>query len=502
MPKARQKTIHELSPWNRFHVRISAAYSLAVLAVLAILSGVFYRVGLESELDGLRNRLLATAITLAVTLDADQISQIDSPEDTSLPEYQRVMEQFESICSRYPGITSMYVLLSTDTPNQLRFAVDYTPRDSQDQTTPGDPYDASSLPVMIQGLAEPAVEQEPFRDEWGLSLSGYAPLVTSDGRHVGLVGLDVDATRVDQIKRRVGLFSGTVFGLAAILLAVLGLFVGRSLRRPLATVMGASNEVARGNLKARVDVERKDEFGLLGENFNYMAHGLEERDFIRDTFGRYVSREVVSTLLDTPGAIELGGEEREVTVLLSDIERYSTIAEQLSPTQVVEMINAYLSAMNDIIDHHRGCVIEYLGDAILAVFGAPNKLPDHPAAAIRCAVEMRQRLAELNREWDSTGLSQLWKQKGIPILRTRIGIHTGTVVAGNLGSPSRMKYAVTGDTVNIAARLEALNKDLKTEILVSSTTWDQLSDDLKSQAVDRGDHQVKGRGQAIHVFSI
>ena len=151
---------------------------------------------------------------------------------------------------------------------------------------------------------------------------------------------------------------------------------------------------------------------------------------------------------------------------------------------------------------HLGCVIEYLGDGILAVFGAPDTVPGHVEHAVRCAEAMREQLGELNARWDADGTSARWKALGMERLAQRIGIHTGRVVAGSLGSSVRMKYAIIGDTVNLAARLEGLNRVLGTDILVSEQVLAQLPSELAARFSAHGEQMVKGRAQPVRVFSL
>jgi len=158
--------------------------------------------------------------------------------------------------------------------------------------------------------------------------------------------------------------------------------------------------------------------------------------------------------------------------------------------------------MNQIIDTHKGCVIEYLGDAVFAVFGAPNYMADHCERAVRCAVDMRKKLMELNKQWQTSGLARYWKDSGIEHLKARIGIHSGKVVSGNLGSATRMKYSVIGDTVNVASRLENMNKTLGTEILISAEVRSQLPEEITRLMTDGGERRLKGREQGVHVYSI
>ena len=492
--------LENLRTWQRFHFRLTLLYGGAVMLCLVLLGGVFYKVGYDNELVALQKRLLAVVTSLAASIDVNQISAV-SVEATEMTSYhQQMVKRFENVASHDPDVETIYVLRPTLEPTKLRFFVDFT-KDGE-PGAPGELYDATDIPVMIKGFSAPAVEDEPYTDEFGTTLSGYAPVIGQDGKSVALVGIDVDVSRINQIQSDVLWNILSVFGIAAIILAAVSIIVARSVRKPLTQIINAAGMIARGELDTRLRLKRSDEFGLMSRHFDDMAEGLQERDFIRETFGRYVSEGVAKALLDHRENLQLGGEERVVTVLFSDLRGYSTISEQLPPVQTVEMLNKYLGAMNELIDEHHGCVIEFIGDAILAVFGAPNVVPDHSEQAVRCAKKMRARLVDLNKEWDSSGLSRYWKGCGMEQLGARIGIHTGRVVAGNLGSRTRMKYAVIGDTVNVASRLEGLNKELKTDILLSMDVYAHLPEDLISDIVDQDEHKVKGREQKVRVYSV
>jgi len=232
-----------------------------------------------------------------------------------------------------------------------------------------------------------------------------------------------------------------------------------------------------------------------------MAHGLEEREYIRQVFGRYVSEDVAKKLLADRGPRAGLGEVREVTVLFSDLRGYSTISEHLSPTEILGIMNDYLELMNRVILAHGGCIIEYTGDGVLAVFNAPDDLESHPERAVRSAFAMRDSLSALNARWESDGTAVRWKSRGVEAISARIGLHTGPVVAGSLGSKVRMKYTILGDTVNIAARLEAKNKELGTDILASDEVYARLPPDLQHRAKPCGDHHVKGRERAVNLYA-
>jgi class 3 adenylate cyclase len=214
----------------------------------------------------------------------------------------------------------------------------------------------------------------------------------------------------------------------------------------------------------------------------------------------YLPSELVSRLRDRQLAPRLGGAKREVTVLFTDLRGYSTITEHLDPDDVIRLLNDCFGALSADVRAHGGTVLEFLGDGLLAVFGAPGHLPDHAEQAVRAAGAMMGSMERLNDAWVLTGRDRLWQAHGMRELGLRVGVHTGTVVAGNLGSETQMKYAVVGDAVNVAARLEQLNKTLNTTIAVSAETRARLSPALQRWLEPLGAHPVKGRSQPVTVY--
>ena len=195
------------------------------------------------------------------------------------------------------------------------------------------------------------------------------------------------------------------------------------------------------------------------------------------------------------------GEERKVTILFSDLQDYSIACECLPALKVMGMLNQYLTLMNELVNQYYGYVIEFMGDGILAVFGAPHYRTDHAEQAVRCAIAMQHQLQHLNSEWRRAGLTQYWQGHCGERMRIRIGIHCGTAVIGHLGSPTCRKYAVVGNVVNVAARLEALNKELRTDILLSAETCGYLPETMARDLTDLGEFRVKGRETPIRVYT-
>ena len=476
-------------------------YGAVILVALSVLTTAFYVGGTKIAMNGIRARLGGTAMAIARGIDGEKLSRLQVEADSAEPTYKELVEDAAAVEAAQGDLLSIYVLVPTGQPGVYKFAFDHIAPGKRNKAPAkvGEVYDAKSNTQQNEGLKFLSVETEVASDAWGDTLSGYAPVIDREGKHVALVGVDGDAKAISQMKREIFGVAAGLFVAAAIVLGIAGSFVGRKVREPLAKIMEAAAAISAGNLETRLKLERPDEFGILGDHFDDMARGLQERDRIRSTFGRYVSEDVAKQVLATGGG-KMGGEVREVTVLFSDLKGYSTISETLSPTETVEFLNEYLEVMNAEIDKEGGCIIEFLGDAILAVFGAPAELEGHPEKAMRCAMAMREALQDFNAKMNAEGRAP-WQKKGMAGLGQRIGIHTGNVVAGNLGSKVRVKYAVIGDAVNVASRCEGLNKIIGTEILCTISTKERLSEALQAKLTDKGAHDVKGRAQKVTVFA-
>jgi class 3 adenylate cyclase len=211
--------------------------------------------------------------------------------------------------------------------------------------------------------------------------------------------------------------------------------------------------------------------------------------FIRATFGRYLSDEIVTDILERPEGLELGGDLREVTIMMSDIRGFTTLSERLAPAQVVTMLNRYLGAMTDIIMAHQGTIDEFIGDAILAVFGAPKHGDDDADRALNCALAMQAAMS---------GINALNEAEGLPVIKTGIALNTGDVIAGNIGSERRSKYGFVGHPMNVTSRIEDLTAG--GEILISDSTLRSLQG--KFQVGDSQEVKVKGIDELIVVHQI
>ena len=224
--------------------------------------------------------------------------------------------------------------------------------------------------------------------------------------------------------------------------------------------------------------------------YEYFVEGREKRR-VKKLFVRYVSKDVFEQLIKDPAAARLGGHRRRMTVLFSDIRAFTTVSEKGEPEAIVAQLNEYFSRMVPIVFAHKGTIDKFVGDMIMALFGAPLDDPDHADHAVETALAMSAGLGQLNREWAAFGR---------PALDIGIGINTGDMVAGNLGSEDIMSYTVIGDQVNLGARLESLNKDFHTRVIISDATRAALKGRYDIHAL--GEVVVKGKSVPVKIFSV
>jgi adenylate cyclase len=261
-------------------------------------------------------------------------------------------------------------------------------------------------------------------------------------------------------------FLSVLAGLALIIL-VIWLATGPVVAS-VTEVAEAAGRVARGDYGPPLKPRTADEAGRLVESFNAMVEGLRERDFIRDTFGRYVDPRVVRDLVGRPGATALGGRKRPVAIMMTDIRGFTALCESLDPETTINVVNQYLSRLIEVIQLYRGIIVDFLGDSILVMFD-PVDGPLAPAVrdAVCCALEMQRRAADLNARD---------KAQGLPEILTGIGVHAGEVVVGNIGSEARTKYGLIGAPVNFTHRLQAEAQG--GQIVVSDAVRESLAADL------------------------
>jgi len=261
------------------------------------------------------------------------------------------------------------------------------------------------------------------------------------------------------------------------------------LSRPIFRLVQATGAIAAGNFNIALPVASRDELGVLTESFNRMARSLREKEMIKRAFTRYVAREVVEEILKDPENLVLSGERRQVTVLFCDVRGFTPMSERLAPEEVVLLLNDFYNLMIETTFKFDGTLDKFLGDAVMAVFGAPMAHPDHSARAIRTALAMQAGIS---------GLNEKRARDGKEAISVGIGVSAGEAVAGTVGTEDRMEYTVIGDSVNLAARLESNAKP--GQILISHRTYERVRDLVDARPLGR--IRVKGKEEEVEVYEV
>jgi adenylate cyclase len=220
-----------------------------------------------------------------------------------------------------------------------------------------------------------------------------------------------------------------------------------------------------------------------------MTRGLVERDRVKELFGRYVTAQVSEKIVK--GEVNLGGESRNVTMLFSDIRGFTAMSEHMPPAQVVAFLNAYFSEMVEAVFEQGGILDKFMGDGMLAVFGSMGDLPDHPRRAVLAALRMKALLSKINGERSV---------EGKPPIAIGVGIHTDEVIVGNIGSRRRLEYTVIGDGVNTCSRVQTLNKEFGTMVLITQATYEQVKGEFECRPMPA--HELRGKTQPLATYEV
>ena len=304
------------------------------------------------------------------------------------------------------------------------------------------------------------------------------------------------AIQAKKEEKRATTLNWIVTAIATTLGLIFAGFVTRSLVDPVKRLVGGTRAVEAGDLDVEILVRTHDELATLATSFNHMVGGLREKERIRDTFGQYVDPRIVKSLLENRMPSD-GGERQVMTVFFSDLQDFTRLCEGLTPDAAVRFLNRYFSLMSEVIRTRQGIVDKYIGDSVMAFWGPPFTDPaDHATLCCLAALEQMARM-EAFRAWlpEMFGVSH-----GLPVVNVRMGIASGEVTVGNIGSETSRGYTVIGDTVNLASRLEQANKFYGTRILVSETTRNLAGDTLVFREIDS--LRVAGKLETVRVFEL
>ena len=269
------------------------------------------------------------------------------------------------------------------------------------------------------------------------------------------------------------------------------IFFSRRIAQPLGLLLQGTKGVIDDNYDFEIKHTSKDEVGELSKAFNHMLKGLREKKYIQETFGNYEHPSIVTEILSNPDKIQPGGKRSYQSVLFCDVANFTSFSETMAPEALIKLLNEYLGAMTEEISSTNGILDKYIGDAIMAFWGPPFTPGNHSLLACRAAINMQSTLQTLRPQWLS---------RGLPEIRMRVGIATGHMIVGNIGSEKNLEYTCIGDTVNYSSRLEGINKVYGTDIIIDIFTKKNVEHDFLLRELDT--IQVKGRGQGSQIFEV
>jgi class 3 adenylate cyclase len=379
----------------------------------------------------------------------------------------------------------------SNNPDIVRFIV--YDRDGKVLVNSTRPDDLFSQEIDPLGQTLITLEPNQVYRNWqtGEFISGEAVILGN--QVIGAVAAGMSTKPLDQ---KIGVITaqGILLALVTLLLSgTLTVLFARQITTPLSELAASAAKMSEGNWAIRVKQKSNDEIGRLSEAFNEMAAGLQEREWLRDMFGRFVSQEVADAI--RTGQVKLEGENRVVSVLFCDIREFTNFSERHTPQEVVTMLNEYLPLIVQSAQKYGGMVNKFGGDSTLIIYGAPHEMDDSAYQAVLTALEIRSRLEEFN--------TRLTKRGEAP-LRMGVGINTGIALAGAVGPLERQEYTVVGNTVNLAARIDALNKQFpENDILISGWTYEALGmhrSEFKMTSL--GVVAIRGKDEPVEIWAI
>jgi len=354
-----------------------------------------------------------------------------------------------------------------------------------------------------RGLDLLALHRSGDRPEFHEKLPDFNKLQSSVDAETGTLRRHVEAVadeaikRADENERFLLMFNTVMTALSAVLALGIAALVTSVLVRNVRNLVRAAEQVEDGVLDVEVEVTTNDEVGRLSASFNDMVGGLRQKERIKDTFGRYIDPRIVDKLLEDEQFTQFGGERREMTVMFIDLQGYTSISEQLAPHDLVRMLNMFLGHMTDAVAATQGVINDFQGDAVMAYWGPPfTGADEHAALACQAALG-----AQANFEtFRADVAAELGTSAEGLDLGMRIGISTGHMIAGNIGSPTSRKFSVVGDPVNLGARLEGANKTYGTRAMLSERTRELAGDTVHVRELDL--IRVKGKTEPTRIFEL
>ena len=448
----------------------------------------------------LRAQIATTALSIAATassvIDGDLHSQLNQAPEEDDRIYKELEAKLRKIrdANRRDDVQIKFVYTLMPSPkdkDSIIFGVD-AEEEGPDKSLLGDIYKQKDDPLVEPTRFDVNQVQPVFvEDQWGTWLTANSPIRSKAGDSVGVVGVDIDAKNVIQELNTLKMIGTAALLLSVVLAIVLAIYFSSRLARPLGTLRDAVVAIGNGKLDTRLDTSTGDEFADVALAVNEMAAGLQQRDVFKGTLVRYMSGQLADKILSSGKMPDLKGERRKITVLFADVRGFTSLSEKLAPEDVFALLNDYFDKMIDEICKNHGMLNKFMGDGLMAVFGALEEDPYQEENAIKAALGMRRVL---------DGMRERFQAERQVDLKIGIGINTGIALVGNIGSNQRMEFTAIGDTVNLGSRLESATKELGTDIIVSEYTY--VAARTKFQFRSLGQIAIRGRENPVTAYAV
>jgi len=466
----------------KFNLRF--ALSTSTLFILVLVSMVYFFLLIFAIEDIAKNSLkrsLNTSVNICSSiLDPNDIEKLTEYEQENSPVFINYRKSLKEIKKEVEDIKFVYIVRQTGT--NITYIIDCGD-DVSEQAKLGEIYDDASdgLKQLFDNPIEGVTfENEYYTDKWGTFLSAYKPIF-KDGKILYVVCSDIKSVDVEKyISNYKKKFTCAFFTLLIIIFPII-CWITNMIRRPL-------NKLRDEILKLKdLDVDEHIDFKSSISEVNDMIDATDKVKTGLRSFSKYVPDKVVKQLISQGKDAKIGGEKEHVTILFSDIEGFTSISENNDTQEVVTALNEYFDIYVHCLEENGATVDKFIGDAVMTFWNAPNKVDNHEFVAVKTAMEIVKEIDVLNQKWKSEGKKFIFK--------TRIGINSGEVIVGNIGSTNRINYTVTGDPVNLASRLEMANKQYNTKILVGENVYNKTKESIDYNYIDT----VKVKGKEVYV---
>jgi class 3 adenylate cyclase len=469
---------------KRLKFNLRFALSTSTIFILALVSVVYFFLlifAIEDIAKSSLKRSLHTSVNVCSSiLDPNEIDIFTNYEQEQSEVFINYRKQIVSIKNQIENIKFVYIVRQTGT--NITYIMDCGD-DVSEQAKLGEVYDdaGDGLKELFKNLKDEIhFESDYYTDKWGTFLSAYKP-VFKNGKLIYAVCSDIKSVDADYYIRVYKIkFTFVFIGMFSVILPIV-FWVTNAIRKPLYKVR---DEILK--LKD-LDVNEHIDFKSNITEVNDMIEATDKVKTGLRSFAKYVPDKVVKQLITQGKDAKIGGEKEYVTILFSDIEGFTSISENNDVHEVVTSLNEYFDIYVKCLEESGATVDKFIGDAVMAFWNAPNKVENHEFVSVKTAMEIVKEIDNLNQKWKSEGKKFTFK--------TRIGINSGEVIVGNIGSTNRINYTVTGDPVNLASRLEAANKQYNTKILVSESIYNKTNNLIDYYYIDT----VKVKGKEVYV---